>query len=218
MKRNKDSTKQKLIDAVGQIILAQGFQSIGINSVARTAGVDKVLIYRYFGSLNGLLEAYVRQQDFFSRLDQLFGAEVEITDKAAFSGLSKTLFIEQLRTASQNTALRQILLWELTERNPVTDAIARAREQQGMRLLNKIGEKIDFSEIDIPAITDLLIGGIYYLVLRSRHVDVFSGIPMGEDVSWQRFEAAIELLIDLVADHAYQKSKNNNKGGLRQMV
>ncbi len=55
MIRDKEATKQRLIDAVGKILAERGFQNIGVNAIAKEAGVDKVLIYRYFDSLEGLL-------------------------------------------------------------------------------------------------------------------------------------------------------------------
>ena len=56
MERNKEQTKDKLLEAVRAIIRKEGFQNIGVNKVAKEAGVDKVLIYRYFGNLEGLLK------------------------------------------------------------------------------------------------------------------------------------------------------------------
>lgn len=36
--RNREMTEQRLIAAVGQLLAEQGFQSIGVNAIARTAG------------------------------------------------------------------------------------------------------------------------------------------------------------------------------------
>ena len=62
--RSKDMSKEKLIQAVGRVIAQVGFQSLGVNQVAREAGVDKKLIYRYFGGLRGLVAAYGQTVDF----------------------------------------------------------------------------------------------------------------------------------------------------------
>ncbi len=47
--RSKETTRLRLISAVGTLLARQGFNALGINAVAEEAGVDKVLIYRYFG-------------------------------------------------------------------------------------------------------------------------------------------------------------------------
>ncbi len=44
--RNRGLTASKIIDAVGHVLARDGFTKIGINAIAREAGVDKVLIYR----------------------------------------------------------------------------------------------------------------------------------------------------------------------------
>ena len=43
--RNKEKTKQKLINAVGKLLRKEGFHAIKINRIAETAGVGKQLIY-----------------------------------------------------------------------------------------------------------------------------------------------------------------------------
>jgi AcrR family transcriptional regulator len=39
--RDKEATKRKLIDAVGQIIKTRGYTGLGVNKVAKEAGVSK---------------------------------------------------------------------------------------------------------------------------------------------------------------------------------
>lgn len=50
-------TEKRLLEAVSKIIEEEGFTQIGINRIAKKAQCDKVLIYRYFGGLDGLLAA-----------------------------------------------------------------------------------------------------------------------------------------------------------------
>ena len=47
-------TEKRLLEAVSKIIEEEGFTQIGINRIAKKAQCDKVLIYRYFGGLDGL--------------------------------------------------------------------------------------------------------------------------------------------------------------------
>ncbi|WP_179413770.1 TetR/AcrR family transcriptional regulator [Mucilaginibacter sp. E4BP6] len=57
--KDKEATKRKLIDAVGIIIKRDGFSALKISTIAKVAEVDRKLIYRYFGGLNHLIEAYI---------------------------------------------------------------------------------------------------------------------------------------------------------------
>jgi AcrR family transcriptional regulator len=56
--KDKEITKQKLINAVGEIIKLEGFAGLKISNIAKVAVVDRKLIYRYFGNLNYLVESW----------------------------------------------------------------------------------------------------------------------------------------------------------------
>lgn len=57
--KNRQVTELILIKAVDELIEEKGFEGLGINAVAAKAGVSKMLIYRYFNSLEGLIAAYI---------------------------------------------------------------------------------------------------------------------------------------------------------------
>ena len=71
MKRNKEETKDRIIDAAGRLLAEGGFRKLGVNAVAREAGVDKVLIYRYFGGMPELLRAFGVSGDFWPTFEEL---------------------------------------------------------------------------------------------------------------------------------------------------
>ena len=71
--RDKESTRFRLLDAVGTLLAREGFGALGINAVAREAGVDKVLIYRYFGGMDELLRAFGQSGDFWPTIAQVIG-------------------------------------------------------------------------------------------------------------------------------------------------
>ncbi len=75
MIRNRRDTEDKLVRAVGAVLEISGFQKVGVNLLARTAGVDKVLIYRYFGGLDGLLSAFGESADIWWTVDEIVGDE-----------------------------------------------------------------------------------------------------------------------------------------------
>ncbi len=64
--KNKENTKRKLLDAVGVIIKRDGFNGLGVNKVAKLAGVSKILIYRYFGNFDQLVKSYVAEKNFWT--------------------------------------------------------------------------------------------------------------------------------------------------------
>ncbi len=65
MPRNRQLTENRIRDAAKGLLQAEGFESWGVNRIAREAGLDKVLIYRYFESPQGLLDRIVRETRFW---------------------------------------------------------------------------------------------------------------------------------------------------------
>jgi AcrR family transcriptional regulator len=198
--RNKEESKQKLIDAVGQIILNEGFKGIGINAIAKQAGLDKVLIYRYFDGLDGLLRAFARQKDFYINISETLKDEVEHASKNNLKHILIKVLNSQFQELLSNKELQEFMLWEMLERNELTIAIAKEREEKGYQLSSSIKEKMELNEdaIDTDAIIAVLVSGLYYLALRSRTVDIFNGVELNNNAGWKRIEKAIETLVDLL--------------------
>ena len=197
MKRDKEATKQNLIAAVGTLVLREGFSAIGINAVSKEAGVDKVLIYRYFGDLDGLLKAYISGKDYFSNMSAIVSTMEEIRTVDDAVRIAKSIFVGQLKDILSNQELREIVLWELQTANSATAAVAAEREAQGVLILQTIERLTKNTGIDIPAAAAIILGGVYYIVLRSKHVGIFNGIDITSPDGWLRIERSIEQLVEL---------------------
>ena len=76
--KNRQTTEMNLIKAVDELIEENGFEGLGINAVAAKAGVSKMLIYRYFNSLDGLIAAYIQQHDYWINFDEQLPDEENI--------------------------------------------------------------------------------------------------------------------------------------------
>ncbi len=63
--KDRNQTERRILDAVGTIVETEGFEAVGVNAVASESGVSKVLIYRYFGSIEQLLAKYLEDNDFW---------------------------------------------------------------------------------------------------------------------------------------------------------
>src|SRR5215469_18094343 len=70
-RRDPEETKQRILDALARIILRDGLSAVGINALAREAGCDKVLIYRYFSDLDGVYAAFASSREFWWTVDDL---------------------------------------------------------------------------------------------------------------------------------------------------
>ena len=113
--RDKETTKRCLLDAVGALLAREGFGALGVNAVAREAGVDKVLIYRYFGGMADLLEAFGQSGDFWPSIAEVIGDDPsELMDMPLAQrwamGLSR--YAQALRS---RPITKEILAWEQIE-------------------------------------------------------------------------------------------------------
>lgn len=127
--KNRKTTEQNLLNAVNEIIEESGFENIGVNAVAAKAGVSKMLIYRYFESLGGLIAAYIRQHDYWINFNP------ELPDLEHLSDFVKGMFKQQITSLRENYALRRLYRWELTTRNAFTKDLCAKREAMGLWLI-----------------------------------------------------------------------------------
>ena len=195
MARDKAETKARILTAVGKLLAESGFKQLGVNAIAREAGVDKVLIYRYFENLPSLLQAFGQEGDYWLTAEALIGDEqtagAESLDE--WMVLLLTRFRQDLQ---QRPITQEILRWELLEGNELTRSLAQVRDRMATESLDFLEQTCSFPPgKDLPAISAVLIAGIVYLVLRAKVSPTFLGIDLTTPAGWQRLEAAIASLV-----------------------
>ena len=131
MKRDKVETRERILRAAERLLTQSGGKEFGINSLAREAGVDKVLIYRYFGSLAEVLRAVGDEISLWPSTADLLGPGIiprKVTDPedALIRVLTNSLKELRRRKPSQ-----EIARWGLVESNELTDKYAAVREKRG---------------------------------------------------------------------------------------
>ena len=102
-------TEKRLIEAVSKVIEEEGFTKIGINRIARQAQCDKVLIYRYFGGLDGLLVAWAKQYDFYSFAYSEFISQVEQATKSNLQDIIKSGVIKTAGIFEEQSTYARII-------------------------------------------------------------------------------------------------------------
>ncbi len=195
MARDKAETKARILAAVGKLLAESGFKQLGVNAIAREAGVDKVLIYRYFENLPSLLQTFGNQSNYWITVEELIGDEstAEAESLNEWMVLLLTRFLHDLQ---QRPITQEIMRWELLEGNELTHELAQVRDRMATQSLEFLKQKCSFPpDKDIPAISAVLIAGIVYLVLRTKVSHTFLGIDLGSPNGWQRIEAAIASLV-----------------------
>jgi AcrR family transcriptional regulator len=200
MARDKEETKARILAAVGKLLAESGFQQLGVNAIAREAGVDKVLIYRYFENLPSLLQTFGKEGNYWITVEELVGNETDVDAEslADWMILFLTHFLDDLQ---KRPITQEIMRWELLEGNELTHELATVRDRVAIDSVEFLRQKCSFpSDKDIPAIAAVLIAGIVYLVLRTKVSNTFLGIDFSSPTGWQRIENAITSLVQATVD------------------
>jgi AcrR family transcriptional regulator len=192
--RDRETTRARLIEAVGTLLAREGFTGLGVNAVAREAKVDKVLIYRYFGGLPELIVAFGREGNFWPSIKELAGGDVvafgQLAPAEQLSQLGKN-FMAAIRT---RPLTQEILAWEMIERNELTIELETIRENTMMNFFEMFFQSAK-KRPDIAAMGAIIGAGISYLVSRGRKIRFYNGIDLDSEAGWQRLEGAIDTMI-----------------------
>lgn len=193
-RRDRAKTRERLIQAMIDILRDQGFERLGVNAVAERAGVSKVLIYRYFGDYDGLLQVVAER---ITPLDHGLAKRIllEAGENAPPAEVARNIVHGLHRAVADNELLQQVLIWELSTENELTAAMARQREETGRAQTEAfrtfLSSKQIGGDVDIDAVITLITAGVFYLTLRSRTVDQFNGIDLHSDEGWDRIARAL---------------------------
>jgi len=114
--RNRQQTEKRIVDAAIGLLAEEGFAGFGVNAVSARAGVDKVLLYRYFSGLDGLLEH-------IGRTETLFPAAAAMLD-SDITGFCRNYH----RAIADNALAASLHNWERVVENPLTHAFRKQRE------------------------------------------------------------------------------------------
>ena len=197
-RRDREATQARLLEAAYALLAREGFAGLGLNAVAAEAGVDKKLIYRYFGGLDGLLEHLGARLDIWLKIDPDAG----IPDSADYADTVGALLVRYEQALRADPAVQGVLAWELAAPSELTlqmdaarSAAMRARFAQVLARTNTARKPMD---IDAPAVNALLIAGLHHLVLRERAVGSFGGLDLKDPQSWLRLEKTLVQLVERI--------------------
>jgi len=198
--RDRHSTEARLVLAVEGLILEEGFGAIGINALARRAGVDKVLIYRYFGGLPGLLAAYGEQGDFWWQVEDLIAEPLpDGSDPQELPIVLSVLLRRHIDFLRRHPVTLEVIAWEMSERNELTKALEAVRESRGLTVMRCVAERFEITETEllesILPMFALLGAAANYLAARERRLRSFNGIDLHTDQGWAALYAAAESMI-----------------------
>ncbi len=189
--------RDNILDALGRMIVRDGLASIGVNALAREAGCDKVLLYRYFGNLEGVYDAFAARSDFWWTVAGL----TEGIDPAKMPAAAaiKLILRRSAHAVRKRPITLAVLAAETVERTPLVVALETVRERRALELARWFGDHYALPPaLDIAAISMLLGVGLNYLAVRARKIRMMSGVAIKTDEDWERVFAATDTIVESV--------------------
>jgi AcrR family transcriptional regulator len=200
--RNKERSKKKFLDAVGKILRTKGYTGLKVNDIAATAGVDKKMIYTYFEGMDGLIDEYIRSQDYWSKVTT---EEVEkIKPKLDDGGKSfmENMLLTQFDYVYENKEAQKLLLWRLSEPRKSLKKLTDTQEENGEYIFKLLMDS-HFKENaeDVRSIMAIMVSGLYYLNLYTAvNGSIFCGIDVNSSKGRDKIKKAISFLLN----HTYE--------------
>ncbi|OCJ12065.1 MULTISPECIES: TetR/AcrR family transcriptional regulator [Rhizobium] len=192
--RNRAATEQAILDAAKRLLAEEGFQNFGINAVARGAGCDKQLIYRYYGGLNGLVEAIGTDLGDWvkDRIPDDTGGMFLLTYGDLMERLA-LLFLDALRA---DPLMRRIVAWEVSENSEQVRRLSEARSKALAGWIERMrGSLTPPKGVDAQAVNAMIFAAIQHLVLSAAVSDQCAGLPLKNAKDWEKAAASLKRIV-----------------------
>mgnify|MGYP001107950323 CR=1 FL=1 len=197
-RRDRHTTEETILAAFDAIMTREGVAGLGVNAVANEAGVNKVLIYRYFGGLPGLARHWASHSSFWPNTMELIGH-----DPDAFAALTVPQRVREV-LCNYVDAIRcrprtvEMLAAELLTPTDVTRALNDGLVRPGKGVSDYI--QLETADRDIEDDVWKLIFMVNvmtaYLTIRERNNPNFLGMDLQDDDSWDFLRDTVMEMAD----------------------
>lgn len=184
--RRRQTTEDRLLDALETVMVREGIRGLSLNAIVEEAGVGKPLLYRYFGSLPGLLTAWAeRRANFVGQ-----SSEKSARTRSAADGTRE--FVEQLADSLVARAaflraqpvMLEMLAEELTARSDLSEAFASARRKQAAPFIRAMLKDRRYVHPLIRGKIIVLYAAICYFAMRAARAPFFMGLRLDTRKGW----------------------------------
>ncbi|MDB5525677.1 MAG: putative transcriptional regulator protein TetR family [Rhizobium sp.] len=192
--RDRNATAARILKAASELLAENGFQNFGVNAVARRAGCDKQLIYRYFGGMDGLVDAIGVQLAGWveERMPENGGSGFLLT----YGDLVERLLLLFMEALRDDPLMKKIIVWEISENSPQVRRLSEARSKSLALWIDRVRGRMQPPKgVDPFALNALLIGAVQHIVLAGEAAKRFAGVELESAKDWDRIAQAVKRLV-----------------------
>ena len=192
--RNRDATRARILKAATELLGEDGFQNFGVNAVARRAGCDKQLIYRYYGGMDGLVDAIGGE------LASWIGEKMPVGGSSGFmltyGDLVEHMMLLFMQALRNDPLTRRIIAWEVSDNSPQVRRLSEARSKALGLWIEKVrGAMPPPKGIDYFALNAILLAAVQHVVLAGATAGRFAGLELSSEKDWDRVAQAVRRLV-----------------------
>lgn len=189
--RNRTDTEGRILDAARRVIARDGFAALGVNALAAEAGCDKKLIARYFGGIDGVVEALGGAAGFWTGGDPPPAAPGD-----GYAERMEALLAHYRAALRDDPLLQRVLAAEVADPSPALARMNRARDVAMAGWMGRArGALAPPPGVDAPAVNAIILAALHYLTLRERTLGDFAGIELSTEAGQERIASALRLLL-----------------------
>lgn len=204
--KNRERTKQKFLDAVSEIITSKGYTGLGVNQIAKQAGMNKSLIYSYFGNVNNLIQQCVRSNDFWILTNQNIQCFIEEHDPSEIE-LLKFILSNQKDYFADSNEMQKFIAWQVSEKSQIMNEVSLAGEKINAEYFEFATQK-SAEIIDLKAVYSIFVSSIYFLTLFSKNnTSTFCGIDLKEQNGFDRIISTMFQMCELLSENKTKYEK-----------
>ncbi len=193
---DKERSTQKLIEAVGTIIKTKGYTGLTATNIANAAGLSRRLITLYFGTVDNLIEIYVRGKDYWLAASGDAVKMISINKGENTRQILESVLQNQLDYFFNEEEMQKIVLWQISQTTRIMKEVSEERELISKHFFELSDKELKGKDIDLRAVSALLVAGIYYLVLHAKSTDtLFCEIDLNKPAGMQRIKDAISVIL-----------------------
>lgn len=190
----REATEERILDAFEAVLSETGVRNLSLNAVVKKADVSKPLLYRYFGSLVGLVRAWGQRRPAFGDVDPIppdgMDPSGDLKDQLEQDLLR---IAEHLRT---HPVTLEFLAEELTGENEFSAAFSDVRDQVRRASVRRMMRDVRFSEPENRRLIIVVYAAVVYMALRARHAPSFFGIKLDTDKGWDEVIGHVSGIFD----------------------
>jgi len=188
------TVRQRLLEALGDLLARQGFDGLSLEVVAKAAGLERTVVLRHFQDLDDMITAFGQSAAFWPTIGEL---RAEVADR--FSSMPPKAQLSHYFKATIRGLLARprtldILAWELMSRNRYTRLLEYPRVRSALEFFETVSGDVPES-LDLTAVVAVLGGAAMFLAVRSRQSGVFGGLNLYDDADRERVDRVLDLIL-----------------------